>query len=245
MNITSNTILITGGGSGIGLEIAKALNSTNKIIIVGRNKEKLDSAAKDLENVFTIQADITNENDINRLFEEVKTTFGELNILINNAGNAFVYTVSENSDTYSKAFAEFTTNYFAPIRLTEKFLPLLKEQNEAAIVNVSSIVGLVPGAYLPTYSDSKAALHSYTQTLRYELAKETNIKVFELMPPLVNTDFSAEIGGKENGIPASDVANDLVKALEENIYEIRVGNTELLYQNFFAGTQGAFNAFNA
>ncbi|MDF2553428.1 MAG: short-chain dehydrogenase [Chryseobacterium sp.] len=245
MNITNNTILITGGGSGIGLAIAKALSPSNKIIIVGRNKEKLDAAAKDLENVFTIQADVTNESDVNRLYEEVKTTFGELNILINNAGSAFVYTLSENSDTYGKAFAEFTANYFAPIRLTEKFLPLLKEHNEAAIVNVSSIVGLVPGAYLPTYSDSKAALHSYTQVLRYELAKESNIKVFELMPPLVNTDFSAEIGGKENGIPPSDVANDLVKALQENIYEVRVGYTELLYQNFFAGTEGAFGAFNA
>jgi uncharacterized oxidoreductase len=245
MNITSNTILITGGGSGIGLEIAKALSATNKIIIVGRNKEKLDAAAKDLENVFTIQADITSESDVNRLYEEVKATFGELNILINNAGNAYVYNIANDGNAHDKALEEFTTNYFAPIRLTEKFLPLLKEQNEAAIVNVSSIVGLVPGAYLPTYSDSKAALHSYTQVLRHELAKDTNVKVFELMPPLVNTDFSAEIGGKENGIPPSDVANDLVKALQENKYEVRVGNTESLYQNFFAGTEGAFRAFNA
>lgn len=244
MNITNNTILITGGGSGIGLEIAKALSPANKIIIVGRNKEKLDAAAKDLENVFTIQADITNENDINRLYDEVKTTFGGLNILINNAGHAHYYTISENSDTYSKALAEFTTNYFAPIRLTEKFLPLLKEQTEAAIVNVSSIVGFVPGSHVPTYSDSKAALHSHTRILRYQLAKDTNVKVFELMPPLVNTDFSVEIGGRENGIPASDVANDFVKALQENIYEIRVGNTGLLYDNFFAASEGAFATFN-
>lgn len=244
MNITNNTILITGGGSGIGLEIAKALSPANKIIIVGRNKEKLDAAAKDLENVFTIQADITNETDVNKLYEEVKTTFGGLNILINNAGNAYVYNIANDGDAYTKALAEFTTNYFAPIRLTDKFLPLLKEQNEAAIVNVSSIVGLVPGSHLPTYSDSKAALHSHTRLLRYELAKDTNVKVFELMPPLVATDFSAEIGGKENGIPASDVANDLVKALQEDIYEIRVGNTGLLYDNFFAATEGAFAAFN-
>lgn len=244
MNITNNTILITGGGSGIGLEIAKALSPTNKIIIVGRNKEKLDAAAKDLENIITIQADVTNENDINKLYEEVKTSFGGINILINNAGNAYVYNLANDGDVYSKAVAEFTTNYFAPIRLTDKFLPLLKEQNEAAIVNVSSIVGLVPGSHLPTYSDSKAALHSHTRLLRYELAKETNVKVFELMPPLVATDFSAEIGGKENGIPASDVANDLVKALQEDIFEIRVGNTGLLYDNFFAATEGAFATFN-
>lgn len=245
MNITNNTILITGGGSGIGLEIAKVLSPANKIIIVGRTKEKLDEAAKGLENVFTVQVDITNEADIDRLYEEVKTTFGGINILINNAGNAYVYNLADAGDIYSKALAEFTTNYFAPIRLTDKFLPILKEQKEAAIVNVSSIVGLVPGSHVPTYSDSKAALHSHTRLLRYELAKNTGVKVFELMPPLVNTDFSAEIGGKENGIPASEVANDLLKALQEDIYEIRVGNTGLVYNNYFAATEDAFATFNS
>ncbi|MBK1897612.1 SDR family oxidoreductase [Chryseobacterium paridis] len=244
MNITNNTVLITGGGSGIGLEIAKALNSTNKIIIVGRNKEKLDSAAKDLENVFTIQADITNENDVNRLVEDIKTNFGGLNILINNAGNAYAYTLSDSSDTYTKAIAEFTTNYFAPIRLTEKLLPLLKQQNEAAIVNVSSIVALIPGSHVPTYSDSKAALRSYTRLLRYELAKDTGIKVFELMPPLVDTDFSVEIGGRENGIPASQVAADLIQAFQQDHYEVRVGDTEVVYSNFFANSEGAFGVLN-
>lgn len=244
MNITNNIILITGGGSGIGLEIAKVLSASNKIIITGRNKEKLDTAAKDLENVFTIQADITNKDDINRLAEEIKTNFGSLNILINNAGHAYSYTLSENADSYTKAKEEFATNYFAPIRLVEKLLPLLKKENEAAIVNVSSIVAFVPGSHVPTYSDSKAALHSYTQLLRHELAKDTAIKVFELMPPLVNTDLSVEIGGRENGIPASDVANDLVKGLRKDIYEIRVGKTEVLYQNFFANSEGAFSVVN-
>ena len=245
MNIINNTILITGGGSGIGLEIAKVLSPANKIIIVGRTKEKLDEAAKGLENVFTVQADITNEADIDRLYEEVKTTFGGINILINNAGNAYVYNLADAGDIYGKALAEFTTNYFAPIRLTDKVLPILKEQKEAAIVNVSSIVGLVPGSHVPTYSDSKAALHSHTRLLRYELAKNTGVKVFELMPPLVNTDFSAEIGGKENGIPASEVANDLLKALQEDIYEIRVGNTGLVYNNYFVATEDAFATFNS
>src|SRR5690606_23881617 len=133
-------------------EIAKALSPSNKIIIVGRNTDKLDKAAKDLENVFTFQADITNESDINNLYEEIKTTFGGINILINNAGNAYVYDIANDGDIYSKAVAEFTTNYFAPLRLTDKFLPLLKQQKEAAIVNVSSIVAFVPGSHLPTYS---------------------------------------------------------------------------------------------
>lgn len=244
MNITNNTILITGGGSGIGLEIAKSLNASNKIIIAGRNKEKLDAAAEGLENVFTIQADITNEKDVTRLVEEIKLNFGGLNILINNAGHAYAYTLSDTSDTYNKASAEFETNYFAPIRLTEKLLPLLKQENNSAVVNVSSIVAFAPGSHVPTYSDSKAALHSYTQLLRHELAKDTTVKVFELMPPLVNTDFSVEIGGRENGIPASEVADSFVKGLLEDTYEIRVGNTEVLYSNFFAGSEGAFGVMN-
>lgn len=244
MNITNNTILITGGGSGIGLAIAKTLNKNNKIIIAGRNKEKLDAAAKGLENVFTIQADITNEKEVDTLIEEIKVNFGDLNILINNAGHAYTYTLSDSSDTYQKASAEFETNYFAPIRLTEKLLPLLKQQENAAVVNVSSIVAFTPGSHIPTYSDSKAALHSYTQLLRYELAKNTAVKVFELMPPLVNTDFSAEIGGKENGIPPSEVADSLVNGLINDTYEIRVGNTEVLYNNFFTGSEGAFNVMN-
>ncbi|NML71773.1 SDR family NAD(P)-dependent oxidoreductase [Chryseobacterium sp. RP-3-3] len=244
MNITNNTILITGGGSGIGLEIAKALHATNKIIIAGRNKEKLDAAAEGLDNVFTIQADITNGNDVNRLAEEIKVNFGGLNILINNAGHAYAYTLSDTSDTYTKASAEFETNYFAPIRLTEKLLPLLKQQENAAVVNVSSIVAFAPGSHVPTYSDSKAALHSYTKLLRYELAKDTAVKVFELMPPLVNTDLSAEIGGRENGIPALEVADSLVQGLMNDTFEIRVGNTEVLYSNFFAGSDGAFEMMN-
>ncbi|AZA48935.1 SDR family NAD(P)-dependent oxidoreductase [Chryseobacterium carnipullorum] len=244
MNITNNIILITGGGSGIGLEIAKALHTSNKVIIAGRNKAKLDAASAGLENIFTIQADITDEKDVERLVEEIKVSFGGLNILINNAGHAYVYTLSDTSDTYHKATAEFETNYFAPIRLTEKLLPLLKKQENAAVVNVSSIVALAPGSHLPTYSDSKAALHSYTKLLRYELAKDTPIKVFELMPPLVNTDFSVEIGGRENGIPASEVAENLVKGLLEDTYEIRVGNTEVLYSSFFAGSEGAFDVMN-
>lgn len=244
MNITNNTILITGGGSGIGLEIAKSLNASNKIIIAGRNKEKLDAAAEGLDNVFTLQADITNEKDVDRLVEEIKLNFGGLNILINNAGHAYAYTLSDASDTYTKASAEFETNYFAPIRLTEKLLPLLKQEENSAVVNVSSIVAFAPGSHVPTYSDSKAALHSYTQLLRHELAKDTSVKVFELMPPLVNTDFSVEIGGRENGIPPSEVADSFVKGLLEDNYEIRVGNTEVLYSSFFTGSEGAFSVMN-
>ncbi len=244
MNIINKTILITGGGSGIGLEIAKLLSADNKVIIVGRDLQKLKTATNFLPNIIAIQADVTKEDDIHRLVDEIRTKYQDLSILINNAGHAYAYKLSESSNTYEKALSEFSTNYLAPIRLTEKLLPILKQQPEAAIINVSSIVAFTPGISIPTYSDSKAALHSYTQSLRHILSKETSIKVFELMPPLVNTDFSVEIGGKEHGMPASEVAESLIDALKNNIYEIHVGQTAHFYKGFFNTSQNAFYAMN-
>lgn len=244
MNIKNKTILITGGGSGIGFEIAKLLSAENKVIIVGRNKLRLDKAVANLPNVIAISADITNEKDINDLVDEINNNHSDLSILINNAGFGYSYIFSESSDTYTKALSEFTTNYFAPIRLTEKLLPVLKKQSEAAIVNVTSIVAFTPNVTIPTYSDSKAAFHSYTQVLRHTLSKNTNIKVFDLMPPLVDTELTAEIGGKEHGMPAGDVAKSLIDSLKGDVYEIHVGQTEGFYNGFFASSKAAFETMN-
>src|SRR5260221_9153222 len=185
MNITNKTILITGGGSGIGFEIAKLLSQkNNKVIITGRSEARLQKAVAQLTNVNYVACDINSEKDINGLVKKIKEEFGSLDILINNAGQASVYKLDVEVNAYDKAVDEIHTNYLSVIRLTEKLLPVLSNQKEAAIVNVTSIVAFVPGINLPTYAASKAALHSYTQALRYTLAKTTNIKVFELMPPL-------------------------------------------------------------
>ena len=122
----------------------------------------------------------------------------------------------------------------------KKLLPLLATQIESAIVNVSSVVAFVPGS-LPTYSASKAALHSYTLSLRIALAKATNVKVFELMPPLVDTEFSKEIGG-HNGVPPSFVAEAFVAALEKDEYEIHVGRTADIYKLFLSSPAEALLA---
>ncbi|MCW3110139.1 MAG: short-chain dehydrogenase, partial [Segetibacter sp.] len=164
-----------------------------------------------------------------------------LNMVINNAGSAFVYDLSTGTGAFDKAQEEMLTNYLSVIRLNEKFLPLLKNQQEAAIVNVSSIVAFVPGS-LATYSASKAALHSYTQSLRMAV-EETAIKVFELMPPLVDTEFSAPIGG-HNGIPPVAVAERLYKALEMDEYEIHVGQTEQLFKLFLSSPAEALLLMN-
>lgn len=245
MNTTNNTVLISGGSAGIGLEIAKLFSAKgNNVIITGRNKDRLDQALQQLPNAIGIQSDMSNEADTNALVEKISKEYPNLNVVVNNAGAAHVYDLTaENVHASAKAQDEMITNYFSIIRLNEKLLPLLKQQKESAIVNVSSIVAFVPGS-LATYSASKAALHSYTQSLRIALEKNApSVKVFELMPPLVNTEFSAPIGG-QNGIPASEVAHQLLSGLEKDEWEIRVGQTETIYRLFLSSPEEALKAMN-
>lgn len=243
MNTTNNTVLITGGSAGIGFEMAKQFAARgNKVIIAGRNAERLQKAAMQIPGVTAIQADVTNKEDVAKLVKTITTNHPDLNMLINNAGSAFVYTLDGESDAYSKATSEMDTNYLSIVNLTEQLLPILRTKADAAIVNVSSIVAFAPSAVLPTYTASKAALHSYTKTLRYTL-KDTSIKVFELMPPLVDTEFSVEIGG-HNGIKPSVVASELIEALERDNYEIHVGDTAAIYQLSLKSPQEALLAMN-
>ncbi|GEP90608.1 uncharacterized oxidoreductase [Chitinophaga terrae (ex Kim and Jung 2007)] len=245
MNIQNKTILITGGGSGIGLEIARLLSAqNNKVVLVGRNADRIAAAADAIPNAHFIQADVTKEADVEKLVQILEDQYKDLSVLINNAGAASYYRLNDTTNAYSNAAAEISANYLAPIRLTEKLLPLLKQQPEAAIVNVSSIVAFVPNITIPTYSASKAALHAYTQALRLSLGDQSTIKVFELMPPLVNTDFSEAIGGKERGIPPVEVAQALLDAFRDNNYEIHVGQTAQLRQFFFSSPAEALHAFN-
>lgn len=244
MNITGKTALITGGGSGIGFEIAKLLsNKGNKVIITGRTEAKLQKAASQLNNVSYVATNVNSESDIAKIAERLEKEFGGLDILINNAGAAQYYKLGDGSDNYAQAADEIQTNYLAIIRITDKLLPLLRASKEAAIVNVSSIVAFAPGINLPTYAASKAALHSYTRILRYTLAKTSGIKVFELMPPLVNTEFSAVIGG-ENGIPPLEVAQHLIDGFETDEYELHTGNTAGLYQLYLQSPEQALNTLN-
>ncbi|MGN8069290.1 SDR family oxidoreductase [Mucilaginibacter sp. SG564] len=245
MKTSQNTVLITGGSAGIGFEIAKQLSAKNNhVIIIGRNPERLQKAAAQLQNVTAINADISNAADVESLVTTLINDFPKLNILINNAGAAAgLSDLLNNTDTFERASIEMQTNYLSIIRLNEKLLPLLKKQTDAAIVNVSSIVAFVPGKLTATYSASKAALHSYTQALRVALT-DTTVKVFELMPPLVDTEFSTEIGG-HLGIPPSQVADEFLAALETDNYEIRVGNTEQLYQLYLSSPTEALNFMQA
>jgi uncharacterized oxidoreductase len=245
MKTTHNTVLVTGGSAGIGFEIARSFSKLgNQVIIIGRNSERLRNAASQLPGVTAIAADVSKESEVQALVERLGNDFPDLNIVINNAGQAWVYNlVTPDANAFDKAADEMLTNYLSVIRLNERLLPSLKLQKNAAIVNVSSVVAFVPGS-LATYSASKAALHSYTQALRIALADVSDIKVFELMPPLVNTDFSAPIGGS-SGFPPSVVAEALLSGFAKDEYEIRVGQTEEIYKLYLSSPTEALKFLNA
>jgi len=245
MKTSQNTVLIIGGTAGIGLEIVKKLTALNNhVIVTGRNKERLDIAVAGLKNVTAIPFDVSKANEVENLVERIGKNFPHLNVVINNAGRALLYNLNdETQDAFANAEEEMLTNYLSIVRMNQKLLPILKQQPESAIVNVSSIVAYVPGINLPGYAASKAALHSYTTALRLSL-ENTSVKVFELMPPLVDTEFSKEIGG-HNGIKPSVVANELVSALAKNDFEIRVGDTAKIYELFRHSPADALSVMNA
>ena len=238
MKTTGNTVFISGGSAGIGLAIAKKLSAAgNHIIINGRNPERLQSALKELDDAVAIQGDLSVKADRIKIAEELKNNHSNVNIIINNAGAAFMNDLSNSTNSAAeKAYEEINTNYISVIDFTALTLPLLLQQKEAAIVNVSSIAVFRSNKYLPTYSASKAALHSYTQGLRDTFSDNESLNVYELYPPLVNTEFSAEIGGA-NGIPPSEVADELFAALEKNQFEVPVGDTKKIHELFIPITE--------
>jgi uncharacterized oxidoreductase len=236
MKTTGNTIFISGGSAGIGLAIAKKLNAAgNKIIINGRSEERLADALKELDGAAAIQGDLSVEADRIRIAEDLKTNHSDVNIIINNAGAAYAYLLSETTNAHEKAAIEMNTNYLAIIHFTELLLPQLLQKTAAAVVNISSLAVFGSHKFLPTYGATKAALHSYTVALRYTYEEQKNLQIYEVYPPLVNTEFSAEIGGA-NGIPPSEVAAELFTALEKGQFDVPVGETK----KYYAATQEAF-----
>lgn len=230
MKTQGNTIFISGGSAGIGFAIAKKLNATgNKIIINGRSEDRLQKAQKQLNNAEIIQGDLSIEADRIRIAKELVENYPEVNIIINNAGAAFSYLLNETVNAHEKAIAEMNTNYFSVIHFTELLLPHLLLKERAGIVNISSIAVFGSHKLLPTYGATKAALHSYTVALRSTYEEEKNLQVYEVYPPLVNTEFSAEIGGA-NGIPPEEVAEELFLALGKNQFDVPVGDSKQFFK---------------
>jgi uncharacterized oxidoreductase len=246
MKTTGKTVLITGGGSGIGFQLAKLFSEqNNKVIITGRTEQKLKDAAAQLKNTDYFVGDVASEEDTAKLVELIGSKYGKLDILVNNAAVINFYNLGPDAGAYKIAADEIRTNYLAVVNLTEKLLPILGKQDDAAIVNINAILGLAPSFFMPTHSASKAALRSYTQVLRFSLEKAgSTIKVIEVLPPLVATEFSKAIGSLEKGMPASAVAEAILEGLKNDIPVIAVGPTDKFYQAFFANSEQAVTVLN-
>ncbi len=223
MKASGNSVLITGGGSGIGLALAmKFLNEKNRVIITGRDEQKLVKVKRDFPSIVTEVADSSRESDLQKLVEK----FGDVNILINNAGVQFNYVFREEKNTLDKIKTEFDINLIGPILLIKLFLPKLLERQEAAIVNVSSGLAFVPKEHAPVYCASKAGLHIFSKALRYQL-ESTNIKLFEMVPPLVDTEMTRG-RGKGKITPEKLVAEFWGNFVNDK-FEIHIGKVKLLY----------------
>jgi len=232
MKLTDNTILITGGSNGIGLELAKQLLSLgNTVIITGRTQSRLDEVKKKYPALHIFQSDAGKASDIKSLYDNVTKQFPELNMLINNAGIMRKLNLHETSMDLENINEEIAINLSGPVWMVNQFLNHLKSKKQAAIMNVSSGLAYVPFAISPVYSATKAGVHFYTQTLRIQL-KNTNVVVFELMPPLTNTDLQNAFSPEDmKGVVSMEVDKMVqvaIKGIGNDTLEIRPGQSNML-----------------
>ncbi len=223
MKIKGNTVLITGGATGIGLALAESfLKLGNEVIICGRRKERLLEAQKNHSNLYIIECDISNEDGRKSLFKWVTENFTNLNILINNAGIQRAIDFTEGIKGL-EGENEIKINLEALIYLSALFIPFLESKKESAIINISSGLAITPLAVFPIYCATKAGVHTFTQCLRYQLSK-TSIRVFEVLPPIVDTELNMEYrekrGTGNRGIKADKCAAAIIKGLANNDFEI-------------------------
>ena len=223
MTPNNHTVLITGGATGIGFALAKKFHAAgNRVILAGRREDVLHQAAAQLSGCLIAVADVSQETGRARLVRE----FPDVSILVNNAGVQFTQPFA--TQTADDIAQEININLTAPAQLTLAFLPILTAQSEAAVVNVSSGLAIVPKEACAVYCATKAALHSFSQTLRWQL-ENTPVRVFELMPPMVATPMSQGKGHAHLKISPDELANEFWRDFQRNRYEIMGGKTKLLY----------------
>ena len=230
MNLQGKTVLITGGGSGIGLEAAKQfLANGAKVIITGRNQAKLDAAQHLYPSITAINSDVASQEDAQRLFAQIKV-LGGIDILYNNAGvvGKPLNLGTASSQHFEDAAYEININYLAIVRLNDLFMDMLKSRPEAAIINTTSILSYQHINLAPTYSASKAAARFYTDALREHLRlMGSHVKVFEIAPPAVATDMADGIDAKIMSPEA--LVSKLIAGLKANTFAIRVGDAKSIY----------------
>lgn len=232
MQITNNTILITGGSSGIGLALAETLsNAGNEVIICGRQESKLSEAKRKFPKLHTRVCDIGKKAEREALFGWVTSEFPTINVLVNNAGIQKEINFLNGTSDLSDDESEIEINLTASIHLCALFIPhFLKQNKDCAIVNITSGLAFIPLKIVPVYCATKAALHSFSISLRSQLDK-TNVHVFEIAPPIVKTELHREARARkqsERGIGPEVIAKATLRALRHNHYETIVGQAKSL-----------------
>ena len=220
MNPTQQTALITGGATGIGFALAKKFHSAgNRVILVGRSEDALLRATQALPGAEACSADISNADDRERLVSR----YPDVTVLVNNAGIQINKAITDSSA--AEIEQELNVNFLAPVLLSRAFLSLLLQKPSAAIVNISFGLALAPKELAAMYCASKAALHSFSKTLRWQL-DGTGVRVFEVLPALVETAMTT--GRGKGKISAARLAEEFWQGFQADRYEMLIGKTKLL-----------------
>lgn len=249
MKLSGNTVLITGGASGIGFAMAEAfLKAGSEVIICGRRESRLLEARRKHPELHIRTCDVANPSDREALARWVSAEFNDFNVLVNNAGIQRDIDFTQGIDAYLRGESEIAINLEAPIVLSGLLIPQLIGKRESAIVNVSSGLGFVPAARMPVYSATKAGVHAFTMALRHQLAT-LGIKVFEVVPPAVDTELNsqgrAQRGNFKANLSAEEFAAAVMKGLEADLPEIGYGMTAGMLRASRADLDKSFEQMNS
>lgn len=243
MKTSGNTVLITGGGSGIGAALAQRFHDLgNTVIVAGRRVEALDRVTAGRPGMHAMPLDIAEAGDIAAFAERIIAEHPTLNVVINNAGIMRLEALDRARDL-SDAEATITTNLLGPIRLTSALIDLLKAQPRATIIHNTSVLAYVPLAVTAVYSASKAALHSYAMSQRFML-RDTSVRVQEIAPPWVDTDLVKK-SGDPRAMPLEAFIAETMAKLAGDEEEIIVESVKPLRDNPGANEHALVNGFNA